>query len=76
MITAGEMSADRISGGTIKGVTININNGTFQVDSNGSVTIYSGNLYVFDPDWPVARVGYTGTFQGAEFINGILVGLP
>jgi hypothetical protein len=66
------MSANRINGGSISGVSININD-NFSVDDSGEVFLNAGILFVYDPDDQYYKLGYTGTVNGLVFVNGILV---
>lgn len=41
---SGTIKSDEKTGGALEGVSLNIGNGAFQVDSSGNVTIKSGNI--------------------------------
>ncbi|WP_051197421.1 phage tail spike protein [Butyrivibrio sp. MB2005] len=69
MIKSGTISADKIKTGTLSSIAIN-NNGNFQVNSGGSVTIKSGNLTVKESDSKLIRFNTSSGIPQIHLTDG------
>ncbi|WP_051197923.1 phage tail protein [Butyrivibrio sp. MB2005] len=69
MIKSGTISADKIKTGTLSSIAIN-NNGNFQVNSGGSVTIKSGNLTIKESDSKLIRFNTSSGIPQIHLTDG------
>ena len=61
---SGTIKSDEKAGGALEGVSLNIGNGAFQVDSSGNVTIKSGKITATSGEFSGELKGASGTFSG------------
>ncbi len=69
----GTLSANKVNGGTLSGTSININNGTFKVESNGDAYLKTGSgwLTTKNVNHPyVSGLSVASGFGGINFYSG------